>query len=424
MSMFPKMTDATVERNFSEASEIYAELGVNVNEALEAISKVPVSMHCWQGDDVGGFEISDQALSGGIMTTGNHPGKATTADELRSDAEMAFSLIPGPLRFNLHAIYLESDGGFVDRDAIEPKHFSNWIDWAKENKIGLDFNPTFFSHPKADAGSLSSADAGIREFWIDHAKRSRTIAETFSKELDDTVVVNYWVPDGMKDIPADRWGPRERLVESYDAIFADSLGGNVKEALEGKLFGIGSEEYVVGSNEFYMGYALSRNKLLCMDMGHYHPTEAIHDKISAAMMYMPELLLHVSRPIRWDSDHVVIMNDDLLSLAREVVRGGALDKLYFATDFFDASIDRIGAWTIGVRSFKKALLFALLEPIEMLKRFESENRGAERLAMQEEAKTLPYAAIWNYFCLKSDVPVGPAWIDSMRDYENSVLSKR
>ncbi|MCK5845019.1 MAG: L-rhamnose isomerase [Victivallales bacterium] len=422
--MFTKLVDSTVEKNFKEAAEIYATLGVDANAALETLVRVPVSMHCWQGDDVGGFEVSEQGLSGGIMATGNHPGKARNADELRADAEMAFSLIPGQLKFNLHAIYLESDGELVDRDAIEPKHFTNWIDWAKEREIGLDFNPTFFSHPKAERGTLSSSDAGIRDFWIEHAKRCRFIAETFSKELNDKTVVNYWVPDGLKDIPADRWSPRARLAESYDSIFADELEDDVKEALEGKLFGIGSEEYVVGSNEFYFGYAISRKKLLCMDMGHYHPTEGIHDKISAAMVYLPELLLHVSRPIRWDSDHVVIMNDDLLSLAREVVRGGVLDKLYFATDFFDASINRLGAWTIGIRSFKKALLFALLEPIETLKRFECENRGAERLALQEEAKTLPYAAVWNYFCLKSGVPVGPAWIDVMRDYEKNVLAKR
>jgi L-rhamnose isomerase len=422
--MFQKLADSTVEKNFKEASEIYASMGVDVEKALRTMEELPVSMHCWQGDDVAGFEVSEQELSGGIMTTGNYPGKARSADELRTDAEMAFSLIPGPLKFNLHAIYLETNGKFVDRDAVEPAHFANWMDWAKEKKIGLDFNPTFFSHPKADAGTLSSPDAGIREFWIEHAKRCRAVAEAFSKELNDTTVVNYWVPDGLKDIPADRWSPRKRLAESYDAIFAEDLDGDVKEALEGKLFGIGSEEYVVGSNEFYLGYAISRNKLLCMDMGHYHPTEAIHDKVSAAMTYIPELLLHVSRPIRWDSDHVVIMNDDLLSLAREVVRGGVLDKLYFATDFFDASINRIGAWTIGIRSFKKALLFALLEPVETLKRLELENRGAERLALQEEAKTLPHAAVWNYFCLKSGVPVGPAWIDSMREYEERVLSKR
>ncbi|NOY74914.1 MAG: L-rhamnose isomerase [Kiritimatiellaeota bacterium] len=422
--MFPQLLDTAVEKNFQEAVEIYAGLGVDVAKVVETLEEIPVSMHCWQGDDVGGFEVSDQGLSGGIMATGDYPGKATSPDELRADAEKAFSLIPGLLRFNLHAIYLESGGKYVDRDVVAPEHFANWIGWAKERNVGLDFNPTFFSHPKAECGTLSSADPAIREFWIEHAKRCRTIAETFSKELDDTVVVNYWVPDGMKDLPADRWEPRKRLLSSYDAIFADELGGDVKEALEGKLFGLGSEEYVVGSNELYLGYAMSRKKLLCMDMGHYHPTETIHDKLSAAMMYLPELLLHVSRPIRWDSDHVVIMNDDLLSLAREVVRGGVLDRVYFATDFFDASINRVGAWTIGIRSFKKALLFALLEPVEMLRRFESENRGAERLALQEEAKTLPYAAVWNYFCLKSDVPVGPAWLNSMRDYENTVLSKR
>ncbi len=414
-----------IASRYAEAKEIYSEIGIDTEKAMKVLSSVKISMHCWQGDDVGGFEVNETGLTGGIMATGNYPGRARNADELRKDAEKAFSLIPGKHRFNLHAIYLESGKKFVDRDDVSAEHFSNWISWAKEQGVGLDFNPTYFSHPKSSSGmTLSNPDKSIRKFWIEHGRRSREIASEFSMKLKGKTVNNLWIPDGMKDFPADRLGPRERLLESLDEIYSSKVPGEVKDAVEGKLFGIGSEEYVVGSNEFYLAYAISRKKLVCMDMGHYHPTETIHDKLSAVLPFVQELLIHVSRPIRWDSDHVVIMNDDLLSLAKEIIRTDALNRVYLATDFFDASINRIGAWVIGVRSLQKALLFALLEPSETLKKLELSGRNAEKLALSEELRSLPYADVWNYFCESKSAPVGTSWIGELEKYEKEVLSKR
>ncbi len=424
--VYPVLKKGSVEKRFKDAAEVYASYKVDVSKALEKLKKVQVSLHCWQGDDVGGFEVKeDKTLTGGIMSTGAFPGKARNGEELRADLEKAMSLIPGKHRVNLHAIYLESKGKFVDRNEIGPEHFTEWVSWAKKNGYKLDFNPSFFSHPKSASGlTLSHPDKNIRKFWVEHGIRSREIAADFAKKLNSKVVNNVWIPDGAKDIPADRWAPRERLIESLDAIFAKKVDSKVKDAVEGKVFGIGSEEYVVGSNEFYLSYAITHNKLVCMDMGHYHPTEVVHDKVSAVLPFVPELLIHVSRPIRWDSDHVVILNDDLQMLAKEIVRGNALDRVYLATDFFDGSINRIGAWVTGVRSLQKALLIALLEPSDILKKLELEGKGAEKLAMMEETKTLPFAAVWDYFCETAGVPVGSAWLNDMVDYEKKVTSKR
>ncbi len=416
---------AQLASDYRRAKEIYSSMGVDSDTALERLSKIKISMHCWQGDDVGGFEVKKGALDGGLVATGNYPGKARNADELRMDAEKAFSLIPGKHKFNLHAIYLESDGRFVERDQIGPEHFKNWIAWAKENKLGLDFNGTFFSHPKASSGfTLSNADKSVRKFWIEHGKRARQVAAKFAKDLGQASVCNLWIPDGAKDFPADRLSPRKRLIESLDEIFKTPAPKNAKDAVEGKLFGIGSEEYVVGSNEFYLGYAISRKIMPCMDMGHYHPTEGIYDKVSAVAGFLSEILVHVSRPIRWDSDHVVILNDDLANLAREIVRANMLDRVYFATDFFDASINRIGAWVVGVRSLQKALLAALLEPSAKLREFEDSGMNAEKLALAEEMKTMPLGAVWNQFCDMNSVPAGHEWLEELNKYENNVLSKR
>ena len=421
---YPSLKSSDINRRYEDAAALYNNWEIDVDKALKKLDGINLSLHCWQGDDVGGFEVKKGAPGGGIMATGAFPGKARCADELRDDLDKAFTLIPGKKRLNLHAIYLESDGKFVERDEIGAEHFAGWIDWAISEKVKLDFNPTFFAHPKAESGfTLSNADKSIRKFWIDHGIKCRKIAAEFAKKLKDTCVINFWVPDGLKDYPADRWSPRERLAESLDEIFKTDLHG-IKDAVEGKLFGLGSEEYVVGSNEFYMAYAISRKKLPCLDMGHYHPTETVHDKLSALLTFIPELLLHVSRPMRWDSDHVVIMNDDLLNLARELVRGNALDKVFLATDFFDGSINRLGAWTIGARSFKKALLYAMLEPVPLLKKLEKDGCGAEKLAIMEEFKGMPFGAIWDFYCMKSDVPVGASWLNFMCDYEKSVLSKR
>lgn len=414
-----------LEADYRRAKEIYGELGVDCDKALEKLSKIKISMHCWQGDDVGGFEVKKGSLDGGLVATGNYPGKARTADELRRDAEKAFSLIPGKHKFNLHAIYLESEGKFVDRDKVEPEHFKNWIDWAKEIGIGLDFNGTFFSHPKAASGfTLSNKDKKIRKFWIEHAKSSRKISAKFAKELSQISVCNLWIPDGAKDFVVDRFSPRKLLANSLDEIFSDKAGKNVIDTVEGKLFGIGSEEYVVGSNDFYLGYAVSRKITPCLDMGHYHPTECVYDKISAISQFVPSILIHVSRPIRWDSDHVVILNDDLANLAKEIVRCDMLNKVFFATDFFDASINRIGAWVIGVRSLQKALLAALLQPSDLLRNFEENGKNAEKLALSEEMKTMPLGAVWNYFCEIHNTPPSASWINEIHEYEEKMLSER
>ncbi len=415
-----------VEQAYQIARDTYAELGVDVEFAIEQMKRAPISLHCWQGDDVGGFENANQEIGGGLAVTGNYPGKARTPDELRSDLEMAYSLIPGKHRLNLHACYGEFQGAPVDRDQVGPEHFQGWIDWAKAQGIGLDFNPTFFAHEKADDGfTLSHPDAAIRQFWIDHGIACRKIGAAMGAAQGSPCVTNVWIPDGFKDTPASRKAPRERLAESLDAVFAEPIDPSVNlDAVECKLFGLGSESYVVGSHEFYLGYAITRNKVLCLDAGHFHPTEVISDKISSVMMYVPELLLHVSRGVRWDSDHVVTLTDELQAIATELVRGDYLDRVHIGLDFFDASINRVAAWAIGTRNMLKALLLALLEPTQRLQTLELEGDFTRRLALMEELKTLPFGAVWDYYCLKSDVPVGSSWLDKIAEYETNVLSAR
>ncbi len=415
-----------IEQSYRLARERYARLDVDTDQALSTLKSVSISMHCWQGDDVGGFENLGQELGGGLAVTGNYPGKARTPEELRSDFQKALSLVPGRHRFNLHACYAETGGRKVDRNELEPAHFENWIAWAKEQGLGLDFNQTYFAHPKAaDGFTLAHPDRAIRQFWIEHGIRCREIGAAFGRALGTACLTNLWIPDGMKDMPADRKGPRERLIESLDAVFAPEIDPRLNvDSVEGKLFGIGSECYVVGSHEFYLGYAVSRGKLLCLDAGHFHPTESIADKISAVLLYLPEIALHVSRGVRWDSDHVVTLGDDLLAIAQELVRGGFLGRVRIGLDYFDASINRVAAWTIGARNMLKALAKALLEPIARLRRAEAEGDYTTRLALQEEARTLPAGAVWDYYCLSSDVPVGEDWIAEVKNYERDVLSKR
>jgi L-rhamnose isomerase len=422
------MTVATknVDQAFALAKERYAALGVDVEKALDRLSRIPISLHCWQGDDVGGFENAGEELGAGLAVTGNYPGKARTADELRADLDKALSLIPGTHRLNLHASYAETGGKAVDRDALEPSHFQGWIDWAKSKRMGMDFNPTYFSHPKANDGwTLAHPDAAIRRFWVDHGIACRKIGAAFGKALGTPCVTNVWIPDGMKDLTVDRKGPRERLAQALDAMFEEPIDPKLNlDAVEGKLFGLGSENYVVGSHEFYLGYALSRKKLLCIDAGHYHPTEVISDKLSAALTFLDEVLMHVSRGVRWDSDHVVLLTDEIEGIAQEIVRGGYLDRVHIGLDFFDASINRVAAWVIGTRSMLKALLIALLEPTQKLRDLEAAGDFTSRLALQEEIKTLPLGAVWDSYCEKSGAPVGAAWLEKVKAYEKSVLAKR
>ena len=415
-----------IEKSYQLAAERYTEVGVDTDKALRWLASVPVSLHCWQGDDVGGFEKLGTSLGGGLAATGNYPGKARTPAELRKDAEMAFSMIPGKHRFNIHAFYGEFGGKKVDRNEIEPKHFQGWIDWAKKLGIGLDFNPTFFSHPKAaDNFTLSHADKGIRKFWVEHGIASRKVGAAIGKALGNTCINNFWIPDGMKDIPVDRIGPRKRLTASLDEIFGVEVDPKLnRDSVEGKLFGIGCESYTVGSHEYYLGYAVSRQKLFTLDTGHYHPTETITDKISSVFQFLPEILLHVSRGVRWDSDHVVVLNDDLLALAQELVRGDYLEETHIGLDYFDASINRIAAWVIGTRNMLKALLQAMLEPTAKLQVAEESGDYTSRLAWFEEAKSLPFSAVWDYYCAKTGVPVGEAWLREVKQYEKTVLSKR
>ncbi|MFD1336863.1 L-rhamnose isomerase [Oceanobacillus iheyensis] len=415
-----------VKQNYEQAKKQYEKWGVNVEDALEKLKQIPISIHCWQGDDVTGFEVNQQELSGGIDVTGNYPGKATTPEELRDDLDKALSLIPGKHRVNLHAIYAETNGEAVERDEIEPKHFENWVKWAKENGLGLDFNPTLFSHPKADDGlTLAHPNKEIRDFWIRHSIASRKIAAYMGKELGTSALTNIWIPDGYKDIPSDRLTPRKRLEDSLNQIFEEEIDKEYNvDAVESKLFGIGSEAYVVGSHEFYMGYALKNNKLCLLDTGHYHPTEMVSNKISSMLLYSDELALHVSRPVRWDSDHVVILDDELREIGLEIVRNDALDKVRIGLDFFDASINRIAAWTIGTRNMIKSLLYALLTPNEHLKQLQEEGNFTDRLAIMEELKTYPFGAIWDYYCESMDVPVGESWLTEVKEYEKEVLSKR
>lgn len=418
------MDEKLVIKGYEYAKEVYAGRGVDVDKAIEAMKGVPISMNCWQADDVLGFD-GDDTLSGGIATTGNYPGRARTADELRADADKAMSMIPGEKKFNLHASYANLNGRKIERSEYTADLFSEWMDWAKERGMGLDFNPTYFSHPMVKDGfTLASPDKAVRDYWIEHGKRCREIGEAFYKTLGKECVINYWMPDGYKDNPIDMAGPRARMVESLDAIFAGGNIEGVKEAVESKVFGLGVESYTVGSHELMMGYAITRNKLYCLDAGHFHPTEVISNKISSIMQYMPELLLHVSRPVRWDSDHVVTMDDELMAIMQQVVRNGYTQRVKIALDFFDASINRLAAWIIGTRNARKALLRANLENTAELKKMELDADFTARLALTEEDKTLPFGAIWDYYCLKEGVPVGEDWLKEVRDYEKNVMSAR
>jgi len=412
-------------RAYSLAQEHYAAMGVDTEAAMAKLATIPISLHCWQGDDVGGFENTGEGLSGGIAVTGNYTGRARTPDELRADLDMALSLIPGKHRLNLHAFYGEFGGKKVGRDEITPEHFSNWIAWAKANGMGMDFNPTCFAHPKAaDGFTLSHADQGIRDFWVEHCVRSREISAVMGRELGSPCVMNVWVPDGYKDTPVDRVSPRQRLAESLDRVFAKAQDpAHMLDAVECKLFGIGSESYVVGSHEFYMGYAVKNQKLLCLDAGHFHPTETIADKLGSALMFVPEILLHVSRGVRWDSDHVVTLDDALQSISSALVRDDLLSRTHIGLDFFDASINRIAAWTIGTRNTLKSLLIALLEPAA-LKEAEASGDLTTRLALMEELKGMPWGAVWDQYCEKQGVPVGTAWLAETKRYEIAVLNKR
>jgi L-rhamnose isomerase len=420
------VSEAQITKAYALAKEAYARLGVNTDKALAGISRLEISMPCWQGDDVGGFEASGGGAGGGTMATGNYPGKARTADELRADFEKAISLIPGKQRFSLHAIYAETGGAKIDRDELEPRYFARWIDWAKKNRIGVDFNPTFFSHPlAADNFTLSHKDEGIRKFWVRHGIVSRQIGAAFGKALGKPCVTNHWIPDGYKDTPVDRMAPRKRLKKSLDEMFAVKVSAKDNlDAIESKVFGIGVESYTVGSHDFYMGYAVANQKLLTLDSGHFHPTESVADKISSLLLYVPELLLHVSRGVRWDSDHVVTLSDDLKSLGEEIVRSGALPRIHIGLDYFDASINRVAAWVIGARSMSKALLLAMLEPTDLLKQIEAAGDYTARLAMLEEVRTLPFGAVWDQFCLQQQVPTGAAWFSEVKNYERKVLAAR
>ncbi len=415
-----------IEKADEAARQRYAEMGVETDKAMERFAGTAISLHCWQGDDVGGFETTQGLTGGGIMATGAYPGRARTPDELRCDLVKVFSLLPGRHRLSLHASYLETGGKKVERNEVQPEHFATWIDWAKAQGIGLDFNSTFFSHPRAESGfTLSSYDNGIRKFWIEHGIACRKIGAYMGKQLGTTCVTNLWIPDGFKDTPIDRKRPRQILKDSLDEIFAEKIDTKYNlDAVESKLFGIGSESCVIGSHEFYLGYAVKNNILLCLDAGHFHPTEVISDKISSVLCYLDEILLHVSRPVRWDSDHVVILSDELRAIAEEIVRGDYLQRIHIGLDFFDASINRIAAWVIGARCMLKALLIALLEPTDTLRRMETSGDYTSRLAMLEELKTLPFGAVWDYYCRKSDVPAGDTWLKEVKDYEAKVTSKR
>ena len=412
------------EERFALAKEQYASLGVDVEKAMAAADAVPVSLHCWQADDVGGFEGQGE-LTGGIQATGNYPGKARTPDEVRSDLEEALSLIPGTSKINLHASYLVTGGRKVDRDAIEPEDFSYWADWACEKGIGLDFNPTFFSHEKSGSGTLSSADPAIREFWVAHGIRSRRVGEYFGRRTGKTCVTNIWIPDGAKEIPVDTTAPRMRLIDSLDTILKEKIDPKYNvDAAESKLFGIGMEAYTVGSHEFYMGYCLSRGIVPTLDAGHFHPTEVISSKITALLCFAPKLLLHVSRPVRWDSDHVVLFDDELRQIMREVVRADAAGRVYLATDYFDASINRVAALAIGARNTRKALLAAYLEPTAELRRMEQAGDRTGVLALSQAALTLPLGAVWEEYCQTRGVPAGVDCLGEVRRYEREVLAKR
>ncbi|SFD66378.1 L-rhamnose isomerase [Paenibacillus catalpae] len=417
--------EPNVKQAYEAAKALYAQHGIDTDEALCKLETIKVSMHCWQGDDVKGFLNADQELTGGISVTGQYPGAARTPEELRSDLDKAFSLIPGKHKVNLHAIYTDTDEK-VELDQLEPRHYERWVTWAKEQGLGLDFNPTCFSHEKSSEGfTLSHPDAEIRQFWIDHCKASRRIGAYFGEQLGQTCVTNVWVPDGFKDNPVDRMTPRKRLKASLDEVFAEPIDPKYNlDAVESKLFGLGSEAYVVGSHEFYMGYGLQNDKMICLDAGHFHPTEVISNKLSSLALFTSGILLHVSRPMRWDSDHVVIMDDELLEIGRELVRHDLLGTTHIGLDFFDASINRVAAWVVGTRNTIKALLRAMLEPVETLKKAELEGDYTTRLALTEEFKSYPFGAIWDYYCASKGVPVREQWIAEVKEYEQNVLLQR
>lgn len=415
----------TTYERYQAAKAIYREMGVDTDAAIEAVKKIPISIHCWQGDDVLGFLTPDVALSGGIQTTGNYPGRARTAEELRRDMEFAMKMIPGKHRVNLHAIYADIDEK-VELTDLEPRHFATWVDWAKEHGLGLDFNPTCFSHPMAASGfTISSPDKTVRDFWVKHCQASRKISEYFGKSLGTKSVMNLWFPDGYKDIPVDREAPRYRMMTALDEVLSVPVDPKYHiDALESKVFGIGAESYTVGSHEFSYGYAMSRGIAYCLDAGHFHPTEVISDKISSVLLYTKELLLHVSRPVRWDSDHVVILDDELNAIAQALVRTNLVERTHIGLDYFDASINRVAAWVIGTRNMCKALLKACLEPTDALKKIEGEGDYTSRLALVEELKTYPFGAVWDYYCEQMGVPVRDAWLADVKQYEKDVLSKR
>jgi L-rhamnose isomerase len=416
-----------IKEAYAIAKQQYAEMGVDTDAVLKGMNDLAISLHCWQSDDVGGFETADSQLSGGgIQATGNYPGKARTIAELRADLEKVISMLPGKYRLNLHAIYGDFKGEKVDRDQIEVKHFQSWIDWCKKLGLGMDFNPTFFSHPMADTGfTLSSKDEKVRKFWVEHLKRTRAISAEIGKQLGTPCVHNTWIPDGSKDVPIDRNGHRALLKKSLDEGLATEYPKeHMKDAMESKLFGIGAESMTVGSHDFYMGYAVQNKKLICLDTGHFHPTEQVGDKISSCLQFVDEVLLHVSRPVRWDSDHVVTLNEEIQLIASEVVRNKFLSRVNIGLDFFDASINRIGAYVVGTRAAKQAFLIAMLEPLQTLKSYEENGQNFERLALLEVLKTKPFGAVWDYYCLQEDVPVGGDYIAEIQQYEKDVLSKR
>lgn len=416
------MKEQLINKAYEIAKERYAVLGIDTDKAMDALQNISLSMHCWQADDVTGFE-SGGALTGGIQATGNYPGKARNMEEVRMDILKAMSFIPGRHRLSLHEIYGDFGGQFVDRDQVEPSHFESWMQWAAENGIKLDFNSTSFSHPKSGNLSLANPDKAIRDFWVEHTVRCRAIAEEMGRRQGDPCIMNLWIHDGSKDITVNRMMYRELLKDSLDCIFATEYK-NMKDSIESKVFGIGLESYTVGSNDFYIGYGVQHQKLVTLDTGHFHPTESVADKLSSLLLFVPEVLLHVSRPVRWDSDHVTIMNDDTLDLCKEIVRCGALGRVHIGLDYFDASINRIGAYVIGSRATQKCLLQALLEPLHTLRSYEAEDKGFERLALLEECKSLPWNAVWDMFCLRNGVPVGEEFIAEVDKYEADVTSKR
>jgi len=416
-----------ISKSYKIAKEQYSELGIDTDKAIASMDDVVISLHCWQADDVGGFETPDAALSGGgIQATGNYPGKARTIQQLRADLEKVLDLLPGKHRLNLHALYGDFQGKKVDRNQIEVKHFQSWIDWCKNQGIGMDFNASCFSHPKADSGfTLSSKDESVRGFWVEHVKRCRAISSEIGKQLGSPCVHNIWIPDGSKDVPVDRNGHRNQLMKSLDeALTVKYPKEHMKDAVESKLFGIGAEAMTVGSAEFYMGYAMKNNILLCLDNGHFHPTEQIGDKVSSVLQFLDEILLHVTRPIRWDSDHVVTLNEEIQLIASEVIRNNFLNRVNIGLDFFDASINRIGAYVVGTRAAKKAFMIALLEPTAKLLEYEENGQNFERLALMEELKTMPFGAVWDYYCLQQGVPAGADYIAEIQKYEKEVLLQR